>query len=75
MKAGFTDGDCKAALLRALAHLAARGATVVILGCTELPLVLPRQPAYAIGDRTVALLDPTDILARRCVALSLAARG
>jgi hypothetical protein len=46
----------------------------VILGCTELPLVLPQHPAYAIGDGTVALLDPTDILARRCVALSLAAK-
>ena len=74
VKAGFTDGDCKAALLRALAHLAARGASVVILGCTELPLLLPQDPAYAIGGRIVALLDPTDILARRCVALSLAAR-
>lgn len=73
VKAGFTDGECKAALLRALAHLVERGATVVILGCTELPLLLPQHPAYDIGGRTVALLDPTDILARRCVALSPAA--
>lgn len=73
VKAGNTDGDCKAALLRALAHLAGRGASIVILGCTELPLLLPQHPAFDIGGRTLALLDPADILARRCVALSLAA--
>ncbi|WP_165497727.1 hypothetical protein [Pseudoduganella albidiflava] len=42
-------------------------------GCTELPLILPEHPAFAIGGRTVELLDPTAILARRCVALAHAA--
>lgn len=70
VKAGHVDGSCRQALLRALAHLAERGARVVILGCTELPLILDQHPAYPIGGRTVALLDPTDILARRCVAIA-----
>jgi aspartate racemase len=70
VKAGYTDGPGKAALLRAAAHLAGRGATVLILGCTELPLLLPQHPAFAIAGKTVALLDPTDLLALRCVALA-----
>lgn len=70
VKAGYVDGPCRAALLRALAHLAERGASVVILGCTELPLILDQHPAYRIGGHTVALLDPTDVLARCCVAMA-----
>ncbi len=72
VKAGHTEGPGKAALLRAAAHLAERGATVLILGCTELPLLLPGHPAFVLAGKTVALLDPTDILARRCVALAQA---
>jgi len=64
IKAGHVDGDCKRLLMDALAHLAGRGASIVILGCTELPLVLA-QPVPG-----VTLLDPTDILARRCVAIA-----
>jgi aspartate racemase len=75
VKAGVVAGPCRDALLQALAHLAARGATAVILGCTELPLVLPAHPAYPVGDRTVVLLDPTTILARRCVELAAAVRS
>ncbi|SFU30810.1 aspartate/glutamate racemase family protein [Pseudoduganella namucuonensis] len=75
VKAGHVDGACREQLLRALAHLAERGATVVILGCTELPLLLPEHPAYEAGGRAVVLLDPTAILARRCVALSAGAGG
>lgn len=70
VKAGFVDGPCKAALQQALAHLVERGASVVILGCTELPLLLPEHNAYRVGAHTVVLLDPTAILARRCVAMA-----
>lgn len=72
VKAGFTDGPCKLALTRALEHLVERGATVVILGCTELPLVLSEHAALAVGGATVVVLDPTAILARRCVVLARA---
>jgi aspartate racemase len=57
-------------LLRAIAHLARRGASVMILGCTELPLILEQSPDYPVDGGTVALLDPTDILARRCVEMA-----
>lgn len=70
VKAGYVEGECKTALLRAIWHLARRGATVIILGCTELPLILEKNPAFRIDEHTVALLDPTDILARRCVEMA-----
>lgn len=70
VKAGFTDGQCKQSLLKALEHLVKRGASVVILGCTELPLVLPEHPAFEITGKPVVLLDPTAILARSCVSLA-----
>ena len=64
------DGECRNDLMRALEHLADAGATVVILGCTELPLLLREDAAFSIGGREVALLDPTAILARYCVSLA-----
>ncbi|BAL25313.1 aspartate/glutamate racemase family protein [Azoarcus sp. KH32C] len=69
-KAGFTEGECVGELRHALASLAERGAEVLILGCTELPLLLTADQAYVVQGRTVAVLDPTEILAKRCVALS-----
>ena len=41
------------------------GAEVLIAGCTEVPLVLDT------GDVKLELLDPGDLLARRCVAVCL----
>ena len=70
VKAGYLDGECREDLMRALTHLVDAGATVVILGCTELPLLLREDAAFSIGGREVALLDPTAILARCCVALA-----
>jgi aspartate racemase len=69
VKAGFTEGECAEDLLRALASLARRGAEVIVLGCTELPLVLAQNEAFPVAGKTVAILDPTDILARKCVRL------
>ncbi|MEO5932411.1 MAG: amino acid racemase [Duganella sp.] len=70
VKAGHTDGPCKAMLMQAVRHLVEHGATVIVLGCTELPLLLPEQAALVVGGRAVVVLDPTAILARRCIALS-----
>ncbi len=69
VKAGHREGQCEDDLLQALAHLVERGAEVVILGCTELPLILPQSADFAVAGKRIVLLDPTDILARRCVAL------
>ena len=70
VKAGFIDGECKADLLAAAEHLAQAGAEILILGCTELPLLFPQCHQIELDGRTVALIDPTDILARRCVQLA-----
>ncbi|MFZ6709565.1 aspartate/glutamate racemase family protein [Undibacterium sp. TC9W] len=74
IKAGHTDGVARQDLLDALAHLVEQGAAVVILGCTELPLVLQQDPAFVIAGKTVALLDPTTILAQACVKRAEAAQ-
>lgn len=70
IKAGFTRGRCREELLSAVAHLAELGAEVLILGCTELPLVLPPTDRFEIKGRLVALVDPTTVLAQRCVQLA-----
>lgn len=67
VKAGFTAGVCKDELETALVHLVNRGATAVILGCTELPLLIEASPSHRVGDATVLVVDPTDLLAKRCV--------
>ncbi|WP_260960917.1 aspartate/glutamate racemase family protein [Pseudomonas citri] len=70
IKAGFTEGLCKEQLLLAAEHLCELGADVLILGCTELPLVLEHCAAFEINGHRVALVDPTKILAMKCVALA-----
>ncbi len=67
VKAGYTDGACREDLLAALRHLAERGAQVAILGCTELPLILPQDENFAIAGHAISLLDPTMLLAEACV--------
>lgn len=58
-----------AALLGAAAKaLVRRGASALVLGCTEVPLVLRE------GNSPVPVIDATDALARRAVAWSLAQR-
>jgi aspartate racemase len=64
IKAGYLKGACLQKFHRVIRHLVNQGADVVILGCTELPLLkLPRD--------SVAILDPTDILARKCAEIQL----
>ena len=47
-----------------------RGAEVVVLACTELPLALPHLPA----ELAAACVDPTEALARACVRWAMAQR-
>lgn len=70
VKAGFTEGECADDLLKALTSLVLRGAEVIILGCTELPLLLEQNDAFPVAGKTVVVLDPTEILAKKCVRLS-----
>ena len=73
VKAGHTEGACVDDLNAALDDLLSRGVRVVLLGCTELPLVLRGERVMRDG-REATLVDPTDILARTCVARAEAAR-
>ena len=61
IKAGFTTGASRSAILRIARRLVDRGAGAVIAGCTEIPLVL------RAGDLPVPLLEPMLIGARACV--------
>jgi aspartate racemase len=75
VKAGFTEGECRTNLQTAIDHLAQRGAGVVVLGCTELPLLFPQTENFNAGGQTVALLDPTLLLASACVRHAQAVRA
>jgi aspartate racemase len=70
VKAGFTDGECRDDLLAALTQLVAHGAQIVILGCTELPLILSQCDDFPVAGQRIVVLDPTEILARKCVRLA-----
>jgi aspartate racemase len=74
VKAGHTEGRCQDDIRAGLDDLARQGAQVVILGCTELPLLLPFAE-LRLGDASVVLVDPTDTLARRCVEMAGMAGG
>ena len=68
VKAGYTTGECVDEITQVVDDLIERGVEVIILGCTELPLLLQRGEMRGSGGRSATLADPTDILARRCVA-------
>jgi len=70
VKAGFVNDAVRAKLQRAIAYLVAQGADVIVLGCTELPLLIAQDEKFDVGGKRVPVLDPTEILARRCVALA-----
>ncbi|WP_321782262.1 aspartate/glutamate racemase family protein [Paraburkholderia sp. J94] len=67
VKAGFTTGPCLDDICAALDGLIAEGVEVVILGCTELPLLLSCATYESAAGGRVTLIDPTDVLAKRCV--------
>jgi len=71
VKAGITRGEPEEKLLQAASFLVSQGARVLILGCTELPLLLAENEKYVIAGKEIVILDPTNILARKCVQLML----
>ncbi|WP_170574838.1 aspartate/glutamate racemase family protein [Ruegeria atlantica] len=66
VKAGFTEGLCKEQIAQAFNYLVENGAEAVILGCTELPLIVDEHDE-GLG---AVPIDPTDVLARKCVQLA-----
>ncbi|MGR3909813.1 amino acid racemase [Burkholderia sp. SR8] len=73
VKAGFTTGRCVDDLGAAIDALIAQGVRVIVLGCTELPILLPGGEYVARTGERVTLVDPTDVLARACIAQATAA--
>jgi aspartate racemase len=71
VKAGFTTASSVADVDAAIDELVERGAEIFILGCTELPLLLPEPERVTAGGHRVKLVDPTDILAKRCVSAAM----
>jgi len=63
IKAGFLGAEPKGLLLSAAEELIRRGAEIIVLACTEIPLVLEN------GAVAVPLLDATEILAVTAVRM------
>ncbi|SHI97356.1 aspartate racemase [Mesonia phycicola] len=70
VKAGYTTGSCKEEIMKGVNYLLAEGAQVIILGCTELPLLFTNTKEINDKDRSVPLIDPTLILAEKVVELA-----
>ena len=72
-KAGYTDGVCYEDLYAAAEHLVSEyDCNVLILGCTELPLIFHECNDFACAGKTVAIVDPTATLARKAVEVAMA---
>lgn len=71
VKAGYTDGRCLDDIQKAMSHLIGRGANVLILGCTELPLMFPDRHSMLTEGKEIDLVDPTTVLAKKCVSIAL----
>jgi aspartate racemase len=74
-KAGYTSGECCDDVAAAVDDLVAQGVQVIVLGCTELPLLLRGSTLARPDGSVVQLVDPTEVLAKRCVAYALAGSG
>ncbi len=75
VKAGFTEGRCREDIGAALDALIEAGAAVVLLGCTELPLLLPMADYVAPDGARAVLVDPTEVLAKACIAMATGGKG
>ncbi|CAE6841163.1 cysteate racemase [Paraburkholderia haematera] len=74
-KAGYLSGECYDDVAAAVDDLVEQGAQVIVLGCTELPLLLRASTLARPGGSIVRLVDPTEVLAKRCVAYALGESG
>lgn len=72
VKAGFIDGVCREYLMNAAEYMISNGADVIILGCTELPLLFPTETEIIKNKKNIPLIDPTLILAKKIVTIAKA---
>ncbi len=72
-KAGYTTGECYDDLYRGAEYLVKTyDCNVLILGCTELPLIFHETDDFEVAGKKVAIVDPTATLARKCVQIAQA---
>ena len=67
IKGGDMGSEVRSGMADLVQALLADGAETVILGCTEAPMVID------VAEYRHSLIDPADLLARRCVAVCLGA--
>lgn len=71
-KAGYTDGQCHDDLCAAAEYLVKTyDCNCLILGCTELPLILHECDDFECAGKTVSLVDPTSALARKVARIAI----
>jgi aspartate racemase len=70
VKAGFTSGECVDDIIAAVESLLSQHVEVILLACTELPLLFPQAATVTRKGRSAHLVDPTDVLAKCCVELA-----
>lgn len=71
-KAGYTDGVCREDLVSAAEYLVKTyDCNCLILGCTELPLILDEDDHFPVAGKAVCVVDPTAVLARKVVEVAL----
>jgi len=73
VQSGPVTPEAREHVLRAVVHLAEKGAEQVILGCTELPLAAPAS-ASELQAFPVPLVDPAEIMADCLIQTATAAR-
>ncbi|WP_322083706.1 aspartate/glutamate racemase family protein [Burkholderia sp. BCC1972] len=73
VKAGFSTGRCAEDIQAAVDGLISDGVDVIVLGCTELPILLPGTEYVSRNGVRATLVDPTEVLARRCIAYAATA--
>lgn len=70
-KAGYTDGQCLEDLVSAAEYLVKTyDCNCLILGCTELPLILDECDDFVCAGKEVCVVDPTSALARKVVRIA-----
>jgi aspartate racemase len=68
VKAGYNSGQCSQHISAVIRALKAQSAEVIVLGCTELPLIKLDDKLV----RSTRLVDPTQVLADKCISTSVA---
>jgi aspartate racemase len=67
VQSGFNDDACRESLLCIVQGLIEQGADVIVVGSTHLSLALSGTTSFSLGQRIISIIDPLDVLAKKCV--------